>query len=294
MTVFHYSLGRRVLASDSGLPYLARAAAPADLTLRLRDRAQPPAGARAWYRAGTIIDKADDGTLLMRFSDATAFAISADGRAIALVDAPPHYTRDDLAAYALGPVLGVALHLQGALLVHAAAVVLGGRALLVSGGGGRGKSTTAAILARQGAGFLSDDLLEIDGDLALPSLPCLRLSPDVVTRLYGDAAAFPDRAPSWEKKLVRVDTADAHPIGAILFLDAERNATPHLERLAPRDGWRRLIADCYTARLPDERMARAIFDATSALANRVPMFRFVPPELAQSANLAAFLERALS
>jgi hypothetical protein len=306
--VFHYSLQQRVLASDCELPYLDNvAAADANLTLRLRTRASMPASMTPWYRAETVIDRTPTGDLVMRFTDATTFLISANGASIALVDAPSRYTHDDLAAYALGPVLAVALHLQGAVLIHAAGIVIGDKAVLFAGPAGSGKSTTAAVLHRLGYAFLSDDLIEIDGDRALPSPACIRLWPDVLDALYGSAAAFPDRAPSWEKKILRVDTrgpaargtAGQRPtpqrIGAILFLDpSERGATPRLERVTPRDGWTRLIAEAYTARLPSEAMARTIFEATSALADRIPTYRFFAPALASSAGLGAFLERELA
>jgi hypothetical protein len=292
---FHYTIQQRVFASDCELPYLTPVAETRpDLTLRLATRAPMPARRTPWYRAETVIEQTEDGALLMQFADATAFLIAADGTSIDLVTAPAQYTRDDLAAYALGPVLAVALHQLGAVLLHASAMVIGERAVLFAGPAGCGKSTTAATLQRLGYAFLSDDVVEIAGGCALPAPACIRLWPDALDALYGSAAAFPDRAPSWDKKLVRVDaTAGARPIGAILFLDPERGAM-RLERLAPRDGWTLLIAEAYTARLPGDAMARKIFETTSALADSVPMYRFFPPHLASSHDLGTFLERELA
>jgi hypothetical protein len=287
-----YTLGKRRLAADCELPWLApaEARADADLTLRLLTRSKPEGPFAPWYEADAVsIARAED-QLLARFPDGTAFLVTS--HCIALVDAPGHYTIDDLAAYALGPVLAVALHLQGAVLLHAAAVAIGGKAILFAGDSGSGKSTIAAILHRLGYRVLSDDVTEVADGEALASLAAIRLWPDVVEALYGPAGAFPDRAPSWEKKMVAVAPADSCPIGAILFLE-ERADSPRIERLAPRDGWQRLMADTYTSRLPDPRMARRIFEQTSALADRIPMFAFSPPPLAASQELGAFLERAL-
>jgi hypothetical protein len=244
-----------------------------------------------WYRGPSlIIDRTADGDLLVRFEDGTSFLVSA--HSIALVDAPAAYTRDDLAAYALGPVIAIALHLQGAVLLHAASVVVRGEAIVFAGPSGSGKSTIAAILHRQGYDVLSDDVTELAGKRALASIPAMRLWPDVVHALFGADAAFPDRAPSWQKKLVVIEQAASADIAAVLFLD-DRAATPRLDRLSPRDAWRRLIANVYTAMLPGDAMSQRIFERTSELANDVPMFVFAPPSLNAADTLGAFLERAL-
>lgn len=296
--MFRYTLQRRIVAADCELPLLAPAnsSADADLVLRLETRATATPRAMPWYRGPSmVIDVSDTGERILRFEDGTSFLVAADGRTITVLSAPANYTRDDLAAYALGPVLGVALHLQGAVLLHAAAVVMRGNAIVIAGGAGSGKSTTAAILHRLGYSVLADDLTEITEALpfaALPSLPAIRLWPDVLDALYGSAAAFPDRAPSWEKKIVRVPPVEgAREIAAILML--ERGETARLERLAPRDGWQRLIAAAYTAPLPDPDMREKIFDVTSALANHVPIYAFTPPPVTASDELGLMLEREL-
>lgn len=284
-----------MLASDCELPFLPPAppAATPDFVLRLASRAVPRP-ATLWHQAvAAVIDRTEAGDLIMRFEDGTRFLIGRTGRELSLIDAPAEYTRDDLAAYALGPVLTVALHLQGAVLLHASAAVIGGKAILFAGGSGSGKSTTVAMLHRAGYAILSDDMTEIEETRALPAIPTLRLWPGALEALYGSAAAFPDRAPSWDKKIVSVDAAasGAYDVAAILFL--ERHAEePQLRRLDPREGWTRLIADTPTARLPGAETK--IFESTSALADRIPMFAFTPPPLEAFPTLGTFLERELA
>lgn len=292
--LFHYALHRRLLASDSELPLLARAEeGEPRLKVRLRMSSESPPAASPWYRESLVIDRTADGDLIARFPDATTFRIAHDGSAIELLSAPEQYTRDDVAAYALGPVLAVALHLQGAVILHAASVVMRDKALLFCGASGSGKSTTAAIFHQHGYAVLSDDLTEIDGAFALPSIAAMRLWPDTLDTLYGSSAAFPDRAPSWDKKVVRTDVVDRpHEIATILFLEPMAD-TPRLQRLSPKDGWLRLMANAYTARLPDPPMSQKIFDATSTLADRVPMFALTPPPLTTARALPDFLEREL-
>jgi hypothetical protein len=283
-----------VLASDCELPFLSPAAPvpQPDFVLKLTSRAERPP-ATPWYEAvSTVIDRTADGELIMRFEDGTDFLIDRAGRTLSLLAAPPEYTRDDLAAYALGPVLTLALHLQGAVLLHASAVVMKGKAVVFSGASGSGKSTTAAMLHRLGYTVLSDDITEIDGTSALPAIPTIRLWPEALEALYGSAAAFPDRAPSWDKKLVTVPTAaGAHPIAAILVLE-KRGGEPQLRRLDPREGWKRLMAEVPTVRLPGAE--QKIFDATSTLADRVPVYAFVAPPFEASSTIGVFLERELA
>ena len=290
---FYYSLQQRLLASDCELPFLPPTGADADpqIVLQLATRSAMPSLTTSWYRGPSLtIDRTEDNNLLVRFEDATSFLVGANS--IALIEAPTAYTRDDLAAYALGPVVAIALHLQGAVLLHASSVVMRDRAIVFAGPSGSGKSTTAAILHRQGYAMLSDDVTELAGTRALASLPAMRLWPDVVHALFGTDAVFPDRAPSWDKKLVVVEQAPPAEIAAVLFLD-ERGEIPRLERLSPRDAWRRLMANVYTAMLPGEAMAERIFELTSALADHVPMYSFAPPPLENADTLGEFLEREL-
>ena len=290
---FTYSLQQRVVASDCELSFLSPSdgSGEPDVALHLLKRAAMPERAKPWYRAPSLtIDETPGEKLLVRFEDETSFLVTANS--IELVTAPGHYTVDDIAAYALVPVIAIALHLQGAVLLHASSVVMNGKAIVFAGTSGSGKSTTAAILHRLGYPVLSDDVTELAGTRALASIPAMRLWPDVVHALFGENAVFPDRAPSWDKKLVVIEQAPAAEIAAVLFLD-QRADTPHLQRLAPRDAWRRLMANIYTSMLPGEATARHIFEVTSALADAVPMYSFTAPPIENAGTLGEFLEREL-
>ncbi len=296
---FYYSLQQRILAADGELPFLHRAAVEggADVVLRLLMQPAPQVTVREWHRGPElVIDRADGGELIVRFMDGTSFFLDDGGRSISLIAAPPQYTRDDLAAYALGPVIAIALHLQGVVLLHAAAVVIEGKAVVLAGDGGSGKSTTAAILHQQGYAVLADDVTEIAGDgpfNALASVPAVRLWPEALHALFGEEAVFPDRAPSWDKKMVLVPQTGGAEVAAILFLGA-REAVAKLEPLAPRDAWLQLIANVYTALLPGETMRGAIFDVTTALADRIPSYSLTLPPIESCGELGAFLERELA
>ena len=293
---FYYSLQQRLLASDCELPFLSprRADGEAEIVLRFAAEAgEIHKPWTRWYRGPSLaIDRTSDGDLIVRFTDGTSFLLGSDGRSISLLSAPPAYTRDDLAAYALGPVIAIALHLQGAVLLHASAVVLRKKAIVFAGDAGSGKSTTAAILHRLGYPVLADDVTEVAGPSpfrALASSPAVRLWPEVVHALFGASAVFPDRAPSWDKKLVVIEQAPPAEIAAVLFLE-ESAPLPAIERLLPREAWRRLMANVYTRMLPGEVMSGRIFEVTSALADDVPMYAFTPPALENANDLGSFLE----
>jgi len=296
---FYYALQNRLLESDCELPFLspAMATGAADIELRLVSKIPlPEQASTCWYDGPSLtIDQMIDGTLLVRFEDSTTFLVSGEGRLIRLLSSPPQYTNDDVAAYALGPVIAIALHLRGAVLLHAATAVMKAKAVLFAGDGGSGKSTIAAVLSRSGFAILSDDITEVQGVdpfWALASIPALRLWPDIVHSLFGARAVFPDRAPSWDKKLVRIEPSEPAAIAAVLFLES-RTGEARIDRLSPRDALVRLLANIYTAKLPGARAERNILEMASALADRVPMYSFAAPPIESASRLGEFLEYEL-
>jgi hypothetical protein len=116
-----------------------------------------------------------------------------------------------------------------------------------------------------------------------------------VYTIYGPDAAFPDVAPSWDKKLIRTSETGnvSHPIGAILVIDPTHRGAMRLDRLERKEGWKQLMAHAYTARLPDPVMAGKLFSMTTQLADRVAMYSFSPPAIEDCGELGAFLEDSL-
>lgn len=91
--------------------------------------------------------------------DIAVFDISAVG----VVSVSPLSTNlDDIAAYLVGSVLGIALHMRKIVTIHASAVKVGDAAILFCGESGAGKSTMAAALQQRGYPVLSDDLCALD------------------------------------------------------------------------------------------------------------------------------------
>jgi hypothetical protein len=111
------------------------------------------------------------------------FLISGGNR----IDVDPAAGVDDplLAFPLLGPVLALALHQRGLLVLHASAIAVGGKSVIFLGDKGAGKSTTAGAMIRAGHRLLTDDVVALD--LSDPGRPML-LSGFPQLKLAADAA----------------------------------------------------------------------------------------------------------
>src|SRR5436190_998507 len=88
--------------------------------------------------------------------------VSEDGALV--LCAPPDDEPWSWQRFLVGRVLPWAAVLRGREVFHAAAVTIDGRAVALVGQSGVGKSSLAAHLVLEGAGFLTDDVLAVDRD----------------------------------------------------------------------------------------------------------------------------------
>ena len=196
---------------------------------------------------------------------------------------------DDAASYLLGPIFGLLLRLRGVTCLHASAVAFQDRSVVFVGSQGAGKSTTAAALARQGYGVLSDDivaLVELEGAFhVMPAYPHLSLWPDSVKMLYGSAEALPRFIPDWDKR--RLDLGEqgtnfenrSLPLGAIYILGERRpDPAPLVESMKPQKALLALVADTYANRILDREMRASEFSVLGRLVTLVPVRRVYPHE----------------
>ena len=118
---------------------------------------------------------------LLRFPDLADFQVAVDGTNVTCSPAPDVSEETTQHLY-LNQVLPLAQSMMGKLVFHASAVEIGDSAVAFVADSGRGKSTLAASFATNGFRFLTDDGLvveeEIDGYLAIPSHPSIRLWQD--------------------------------------------------------------------------------------------------------------------
>ncbi|HEY6131291.1 MAG TPA: hypothetical protein VIV27_04695 [Halioglobus sp.] len=112
-------------------------------------------------------------------------------------------TREDVALYLLGPIIGFMLRLRGTTCLHASGVLVHGNALAITGSSGAGKSTLAASFAGVGYPILTDDVLPlttIDRAIHTQSgYSRLRLFPHSFKNLQELPDELPPLAPGWDK-----------------------------------------------------------------------------------------------
>jgi hypothetical protein len=128
-----------------------------------------------------------DGFLLSH-SCTGVFRVQGRGAEISFVshaNAPDDLIRADV----LGRVLALAMHMRGALSLHASSVAMPEGAIAFLAPKGFGKSTVALSLARAGAKFLTDDILPVRAQEPFtvnPGVQSVRLCSDSALRLIDE------------------------------------------------------------------------------------------------------------
>ncbi len=184
-----------------------------------------------------------------------------------------------------GPVIGLALQMQGQVQLHAGAVVIDGRAVAFAAPHGTGKSTLTAAFVRAGHCLLTDDLLPLvptaAGFTALHSLPRMKLWGDSLAALGEDERGY-DTVLSWgAKRRITVDERwgevehEGRPLAAVYLLAPHPDPAMPIEFSAV-DGATaalQLVANMYMADML--RGARAVnaLDAAARLAAMAPVRR---------------------
>lgn len=196
----------------------------------------------------------------------------------------------DVEHWLVGPVLGVALQQQGAVLLHAGAVLIDSRAVAFSAPPGHGKSTLAAAFARAGTPIFSDDVLPVEADRdpirAWPYLPKMKLWSDSVEALSGDASRY-ERALSWvDKRRVKVEdgwgavATEPAPLGSFYLLapsagppdsagSVASDGAISFEQLAPAEAAVELVGAMFGSHILSGRRAHYAFDAAARIADSV-------------------------
>ncbi|RAZ91267.1 serine kinase [Mesorhizobium hawassense] len=146
------------------------------------------------------------------------------------IDVDPAPGVDDplLAFPLLGPVMALALHQRGLLVLHASAVAVDGKSVVFMGDKGAGKSTTAGAMIRAGHRLLTDDVVAMDlsdpdRPVILPGFPQLKLAADAadVIRLE-QADVRPQVHPQIDKAQHRLRdgfAAEAVPVSRLYVLE---------------------------------------------------------------------------
>jgi hypothetical protein len=229
---------------------------------------------------------ADRRFLRLAYYDGVQFWLEREGRSLWAVW-PETLNLEDATSYLLGPVLGLLLRLRGVTCLHASAVSIENCCVAFVGGEGTGKSTTAAAMARQGHGVISDDVVALvespEGFNVMPAYPHLCLWPDSVEMLYGSAEALPRFSTGWEKRRLALGDQGTRfenrslPLGAIYLLgDRRANPAPLVEGVRPQAGLISLVADSFANKILDREMRAREFAVLGRLVTTVPIRRIHP------------------
>jgi energy-coupling factor transporter ATP-binding protein EcfA2 len=230
----------------------------------------------------TLFRRGDD--YLFDFPDGAQFVIPP-GASHIRASWPPGAGADLAGIYLVSTVLAFVLRLRGHEVLHAAAVLVDGRAAVIFGPSGAGKSTLAACLAARGFAILSEDVTAlVDHGMrfdVLPSHRRIRLWPDAVALLRGDAHALPLLAGAdWKRYLELDDDAAppataAFPLAALYSLDDRRDDGPRVIALDPREALLDLVANTDHS-VRDPRLSPANFERLGRLVANVPLRLAVP------------------
>lgn len=227
-----------------------------------------------------VVSRTRDGHYRIDYADGTRVALTADGTRIWARGATPDV--EDTATYLLGPVLGFVLRLRGINTLHASAVAIGDRACAFVGTSGSGKSSYAAAFAQRGHAVLCDDAAPLveqaAGFLVQPAYPRVRLWPESVEGLFGDAEALPRIVEGWNKRFVDLAQApfrfhrEPLPLARIYLLDT-LPGTPALAPVGEREALMSLIAESYATYALDRERRAAELEFLARLVQRVRVRR---------------------
>jgi len=200
----------------------------------------------------------EDGNYHLRFPELAHFHVSTTTEAIRCYPMPgiPLTTITHLF---LDIVIPLVLSQQASLVLHASGVLIDGKMIAFLGGTGQGKSTITASLGQQGFPVVTDDCLVVEEKgkqfFGIALYPSLRLWPEALSALFGDAPQLPRVAHYTEKKrlgmnedLLRFSPAP-RSLHRIYILDRHTEINNGhaitINPLTPRDAFMELIKHPY-------------------------------------------------
>ena len=250
--------------------------APASSFDEAGDLAGPPAGPEDWFRYVPL----PDGTDYLRWTGLFEFVVSPDGTKIE-GHALSRATTESFQTYLLNQVLSFALLKRGMEPLHATAVVVDGRAVAFAASPGMGKSTMAAAFLERGYPLLTDDLLVVRDErgefVAQPSMPRIKLMPEIARALLGTLAEGVPMNPDTPKLVIPLGPGRSHedpaPLSAVYALQETRGTTNRvtIRRLSSRRAFLELTRNTFNPVPAGSGRLKRHFGLATALAARVPV-----------------------
>ena len=240
-----------------------------------REAAEPVARPEDWFRHVLLPDGSD----YLRWTDLFEFLVSPDGTRIAgrpLARA----TAESFQTYLLNQVLSFALLKRGAEPIHATAVVVDGSAVAFAAGPGTGKSTLGAAFLQRGYRLLTDDLLvlrEEGGEfVAQPSMPRIKLFPEIARRLLGEGATGVPMNEDTPKLVISLGPdrvcAGSTPLRTIFMLAAsEKPARVSIRRMKERRAFLAITRNTFNPVVAGQQRLLQHFDLATRVAAAIPV-----------------------
>lgn len=300
---FAYSaFGLRLVSSRqlSGLTLIDGETATADLQIEFLEGPTEiigdPEGETLWYTTDILDEQGDPalriwkgrrvGEYFIRYVNGLTFCLNS---AITCVRVScGKMSHADVCSFLLGPVMGIALRMRGTTCLHASAVEIRGSAVAFVGEMGAGKSTAAAIFARNGHAVLTDDIVALEkcGDafFARSSYPFLNLLPDSMALVFGTSDGSCSTDPEVEKTQVMLDGRGLRFESRLLALDrvyileraSETTATTILP-VRPQEALIALSSQTYANKILDQQMRAREFQMLGELVRNVAVRRLITP-----------------
>lgn len=301
---FAYStFGLRLISSRPlhGLTPVGGETAIADLRIEFLEEPSEtigdPAGETLWYTTDILDEQGDPalriwkgrsaGEYYIRYVNGLTFCLNSAITRVRVVCRQP-MSHADVCSFLLGPVIGIALRMRGITCLHASAVEIRGSAVAFLGEMGAGKSTTAAIFARNGHAVLTDDIMALEkcgnAFFARSSYPFLNLLPDAMELVFGagDGGCSPDS--EVEKIHLTLDGEGLRfesrllALGRIYILErADRSAATTVLPLRPQEALIELSTQTYANKMLDQQMRAREFQMLGDLVRNVTISRLIVP-----------------
>jgi hypothetical protein len=179
-------------------------------------------------------------------------------------------------------------------VLHASGVCIGGRAILLAGAAGAGKSTLAALLARDGGQVMADDgvLLEPSGGAlrAVPSYPGLRLFPESsaaagIENLDGDVGVYTRKRRVLPGSAAIFQRAPA-PVGHVYAL-SPGGSLVSIEPLSQRDAAVEILKYSYRADIEERGALQSQLDVVASASAVLSVWRLAyPRDLSRAGEVA--------
>lgn len=189
-------------------------------------------------------------------------------------------------------VLPVLRMIRGEAVFHAAALALDGRPVLILGDGRGGKSTTTALLLRDGARFVSDDQTGVTTDFHLIGTEDLWLRPHSAALAPASAQT---RHAGDDRTVVKLLSADVPaPVAGVLLL-GERivGGSPTIEPVLGGAAVEAMLGQIFVGGLLDRVLIERHFRVAAELAATCPVARLHVPSGPPWPVLRPTLERWL-